>query len=79
MTEKIKENATQDFLDMIFKSWTWAKMTKEEKDIFIEQINHIRSKEAIKGTYQQRWIVLQALYGMYLQGIGYGNNPKWRD
>lgn len=84
MTEKIKENATQDFLEMIKHSWTWNKLTKEEKDQF-EKGWHIvvdcwsGSDRAIKGSYHDRWTTLQAMYHMFLRGIGYDNdNPRWR-
>jgi len=79
MNSKIKENAQADWTDMIIKSWTWAKLTDEEKNRFGDEINKsITQKEVIKGTYRQRWEILNALYSMFLEGLGY-KPIGWRE
>lgn len=75
---KNKENVLSDFLDMTFQSWTWKKMTQDEKDRFIEMINSTRiRKDALKGSYDVRWGILNSLYYAYLMGLGY--TPTWRE
>jgi len=75
---KQKENAIQDWTDMIKKSWTWARLTEKEKDTFIELLSHPCSAVVIKGDYEQRWESCEALYHTYLEGLGY-NPLNWRD
>lgn len=82
--EKIKENATKDFLEMIKHSWTWERLTQKEKDQFAEGWHTIvecweGSDKAIKGSYHDRWSILNAMYLMFLKGVGYdNNNPRWK-
>ena len=76
---KNKLLAQADWTEMIEKSWTWAKLTNDEKFRFKEEISKsITQKEIIKGTYKQRWQVLNALYSMFLEGCGY-NGCTWRE
>ena len=74
---KNKENTLQDFYNMILNSWTYNKLTKEESNKFDELMEHTRTQNALKGTYEQRWEILQAIYGAFLYGCGY-NGPEWR-
>ena len=83
--EKIKENATKDFLEMIKKSWTWARLTEEEKTQFMKSwetvtISWANGRDnAVKGTYKDRWQICNAMYEMFLAGVGYNNNdPRWK-
>lgn len=68
---KDKDKVIEDFSKMIKDSWTWARLTKEEKDIFMEHISWERTKNILKGTYNQRYEILNELYFFYLLGIGY--------
>ena len=74
---KNKNNVFIDYLEMIRNSWTYDRMTQEEKEKIKELLTSGRIKEDIKGTYQQRWQALNALYYAFLIGIGY-NNFDWR-
>lgn len=67
-----------DFDKMIEKSWTYAKMTQQEKDKWYEILTSNRTKECIKGTYKQKWTILNAIYGAYLFGLGY-TDFNWRE
>lgn len=73
-----KENAIKNFVEMIKKSWTYNRMTEKEKTIIVGILYNIRTENATKGTYRQRWEVLQAIYGAYLAGLGY-DSPTWRE
>ena len=75
---KNKENAQADWTDMIVKSWTWAKLTNDERNKFGDELNKEATKRIISGTYKQRWEILNALYSMFLEGCGY-NGVNWRD
>lgn len=75
---KNKENAQADWTDMIIKSWTWAKLTNDEKNKFGDELNKEIIQKIISGTYRQRWKILNALYAMFLEGCGY-NGGIWRE
>ena len=75
---KNKENAQADWTDMIVKSWTWAKLTNDERNKFGDELNKETTKKIISGTYRQRCEILNALYSMFLDGCGY-NGVNWRD
>ena len=65
-----------DYCNMIFKSWTWERLTKEEKDRFLGFIYDF--KKEIKGTYNQRWNQLHLLYHSFLIGLNY-KPIGWRE
>lgn len=73
-----KSDALDNFITMIEKSWTYEKMTKEEKERLYETFNHNITADALKGNYDIRWKILQAIYYSFLKGLGY-NNFNWRD
>ena len=79
---KAKENAYTDWFEMIFKSWTWEKLTESEREKFIDEVDKFCSERSsfqiLKGTYRQRWDILQALYSCYLDGLGY-KPIGWRE
>lgn len=75
--ERKKESALIEFMNMIYKSWTWERMTKAEQNRFEENIDFWYSK-TVKGSFPQRWEHLQAIYSMFLCGLGY-SGPKWRE
>lgn len=76
--EKNKEMVLSDFIVMIKNSWTYDKMTYKEKDRLLEMLDSHMTRKALKGTYDNRWSVLQAIYHAYLIGIGY-DNFNWRE
>ena len=76
--EKKKENVIDNFYIMICKSWTYAKMTLEERQRWRESLQRVSTEEAVKGTYEQRWKVLQACYSAFLDGLGY-TGAGWRE
>lgn len=78
MENKNKEQVFDDYIEMIKKSWTFGKMTDEEKANCIELFENINKREDITGTYIQRWKSLNAVYSGYLCGLGY-KGGNWRD
>lgn len=76
---KDKEQARKNFAEMIENSWTYDKMTEQEKADCMELL--LRSNQtAVKGSYETRWCILQAVYHGFLAGLGYFRNPAtWRE
>ena len=76
---KMKENAYTDWFEMIFNSWTWVRLTDDEKTTFTNQMDGwCNYRGLLIGTYKQRWEILNELYYMYLLGIGY-KPIGWRE
>lgn len=75
--EPKKEYAVCDFITMIYKSWTYAKMTDLEKARLDDAFEFV-SRGCITGNYKTRWNIMQAAYTAFLTGIGY-DGTKWRE
>lgn len=76
--ERTNENATRDYIDMARHSWTYERMTEDERKRCEDALYSCITQTAVKGTYFQRWNVLQAVYSAFLDGIGY-DGPFWRE
>ncbi len=76
--ERVKENAWNDFLEIVKNSWTFGKMTKEEKERWSNTIGSVRIINNLKGNYKQRIEFLNCIYFAYLDGLGY-NGFDWRE
>ena len=75
---KDKNNVIDDYNKMIVNSWTYEKMTHEERDRWYDILRHIKITKCLRGNYDSRWDILNAIYHSYLIGIGY-TNFDWRD
>ena len=73
-----KEKALDDFIDMIEQSWTYDRLTKEEKERLNGIFNSARVNNSLIGTYKQRWNTLQAVYYAFLMALDY-NPLDWRE
>lgn len=78
MEQKNKENAVIDFMQMIRKSWTWARLTHQERIDFANSVDWAIQQNVIIGTYKQRYQTVYALYYTFLIALGYGESD-WRD
>lgn len=74
---KPKEKAFPDFLEITRISWTYQRMTAEEKHR-CEAALSSKQAQQIHGTYRQRFAAYNAIYRGYLIGIGY-DGPLWRE
>lgn len=74
---KPKEQALTDFMEMTRHSWTYDRMTEDEK-YWCEKALTSPEAQDIQGTYRQRWSAYNAVYFAYLVGIGY-NGALWRE
>lgn len=72
-----KEYAVADFITMIYKSWTYERLTDAEKEKLDQAFDFV-SRGCIEGTYKARWNTMQAAYTAFLTAIGY-NGPAWRE
>ena len=71
-------SAIKDFMDMIRKSWTYNKMTQEEKEKWDDIVYWNMEQGIIKGSYKQRNQIMNGLYHAYLAGLGY-TDGNWRN
>ena len=63
-----KAKAMPDWMDMTFRSWTFNALTDEQREKWRELQKKQWFRDAVKGTYSQRWDVLQAIYSAFLAG-----------
>ena len=75
---KIKEMAQSDFWEMIKTSWTYNKLTEHEKEQLKNVIFSQRAENCLKGSYSQRWEILQAIYFGFLMALNY-EPIGWRE
>lgn len=76
--EKVKENVLQDFINMIEKSWTYDRLTEKEKENLQAVFESVQITNALKGTYKQRWEILQVAYTSFLYALNY-TATGWRE
>lgn len=75
---KDKEQVYSDFLEMVKNSWTFDRMTEDEKDRCYNTILLAKTGNLLSGTYYQRWRQLLAINSAFLLGLGY-NGAFWRE
>ena len=63
-----------EFYESLTQSWTWKRLTEEEKKKF----NNMNVLDRLKGTNNQRIDSLNLIYHAFLLGLGY-DSPNWRD
>lgn len=70
-----KEFARDIFIENIMRSWTWERMSGEERDTFI---NRVIEHSQVTGNYNTRYRQYHNLYFAYLLGLGY-DGMNWRE
>ena len=73
-----KETAITNWYDMITKSWTWDRLTQDERTRFNHVVENANDNGVIKGNHQTRWNLLNMLYHSFLMGLGY-KPIGWRE
>ena len=76
--EKKKENAVNDFITMIKRSWTWERLTPQERHVYLDRMDFLDRTGKIKGRYEDRWAQAQELYTMFIDGAG-AHEDHWRE
>ena len=66
-----KENAIKDYLAMIKQSWTWAKLTEEEKECFetFQQVAQWQNTELEATTLKDGLYLTQFITLSYLAAV----------
>lgn len=73
-----KEEALKNYIDMTKNSWTYARLTEEEKNRLMYVFEWSDRQGFIKGSYKDRWGTLQVLYTSFLYALGY-TPIGWRE
>lgn len=66
------------FENNIYKTWTYARLTKEEKERLKEVFFCKQTEDCIKGRFEQKWRTLGAIYHSFLMALDY-NPINWRE
>ena len=74
---RTKENALLRFCSMICRSWTFDRMTSEEKERCISALLKTENFNALRGNFEARWHILEVVYDAFLSGLGY-DGFLWR-
>lgn len=67
---KDKSKAIADWMAMTSQSWTYNALTDEQRVSWARIGEKRWFRDAVKGTYSQRWNALQAIYMAFLEGTG---------
>ena len=73
-----KKQAVYDYMQMIYKSWTYSRMTEAEQAQWDKAVEWAQKQGMIRGTYRARWSIMQAVYNAFLCGLGY-DGFLWRE
>ena len=71
---KDKETALNEYMEMIKKSWTYARLTDEERERMFEALRRTK----LFGKFDQRCEQLHSVYYAFLLGVGY-KPIDWRE
>ena len=69
-----KNHARRDFIEIVLRSWTWAKLDAGERNACLCALQ----SAIISGTYWQRRDTLRSVYYGFLLALGY-KATGWRD
>lgn len=73
-----KEEAFNMFVEMIEKSWTYTKLSKQERINLSTTFNNV--EKYLKGNFKQRWETLQLIYEAFLNALCFCENVvNWRE
>ena len=76
--ERIKENAKNDFINIIQNSWTYNKLTQKEQKNLKNLLCSGHIENILKGTYKQRYEILHEIYYSFLIALDY-KPTRWRE
>lgn len=74
---KPQNQAIADFIAMTRQSWTYQRLTEQEKAACGQALTSAPAQD-ISGTYKQRWCAYNAVYHAFLLGLGY-TGVAWRE
>lgn len=73
-----KEETIKEFIEIVKESWTYSRLTEKEKENLIETFYSVETENCLRGTFTQRWEILQAIYNSFLKALDY-NLTNWRE
>lgn len=78
--EQEKAMLLAEFRTMIGNSWTFERLTEKEKERIMNvlSVRNYQTMTALKGTKQQRWDILNAIYSSFLIALDY-KPIGWRE
>lgn len=71
-----KEEAFDYYMKVIKYSWTYQRLTRQERDRLMIGLSEHR--DGLKGDFYQRVGQMAAMYSMFLRGVGY-EPTGWRE
>lgn len=78
MTDKIRATVNEYLEQITYKSWTWEKLTKQEKTAFINRIRIALDNNFFSGTVKQVRAQACMAYDFFLYGAGYDNQERFK-
>lgn len=76
--KRAREEIVNDYIGATSFSWTWARLTDEEIELFKRWLHADRFIDTLRGTDYQRWDVMNNYYFMFLLGLGYGKDERFK-
>ena len=77
MSKYKKEDALTHYIIMIKKSWTFSRLTENEKRHCLESLSNCDGK--LYGNFRQRHQQLNNVYYAFISALDYSENPiNWR-
>lgn len=67
-----------DYIEMIKNSWTYERLTSEERKRLIDLFNHVSVLNSLKYTKDHKWDVLHDVYYSFLIALEY-TPIGWRE
>ena len=67
---RTKENAFLHGLAMFCRSWTFERLTEDEKINCVDSFLFALEQGMIKGTFHDRMQTMNAIYNAFLNGVG---------
>lgn len=76
----IAERAFEDFKDMICKSWTYERLTDEEREEVEDLLYQALTDKILGGEYTRCCKQMGIIYSAYLCGLGFRRDKSvdWR-
>lgn len=75
--EEIKQNVYNFLEKVIYKGWTWEKLTQSEKNRFNDVVHSLLQQNIVVGNERQQQAIISGAFGAFIAGLGY-NGFNWR-
>lgn len=72
------EEIVKEYIEMTRNSWTYQRLTMEEKSRLIDLFYHVSVLDSLKYTREHKWKILHDVYFAFLIGLDY-KPIGWRE